>query len=418
MSPAILLAALLLAVPARAERPAVKGLSREEAAARAARVSDAAYRLQFVVGFDEKEFTGVTDISFNLKGAPAPLTVDFGEGLPRKVTANGADTAFDYNGHFLTLPPSALRKGANTVRIEYSHPYSATGSGLYRFKDPADGLVYLYSDFEPFDANLMFPCFDQPDIKAGYAVEVTAPEDWLVVSAARPERVLPAGPGARRWVFPMTKPFSTYVFSLHAGPYMEWRDDFQGLPLGLYARRSLARFVDAEEWFTVTKQGMGFFNRYFDFPYPFGKYDQVLVPDFNSGAMENVGAVTFSERNAPRSRPTPAERLDRADVILHEMAHMWFGDLVTMAWWDDLWLNESFASYMSAVAVDAATEFRDAWLDFNLGTKQWAYWEDQLVTTHPIEAVVPDTEVAFANFDGITYGKGASTLKQLAVLLG
>jgi aminopeptidase N len=409
---------LALSIPSFAGRKAEKGLSRPDAQARAKRVSNVRYLLSVDLDGEATEYTGAVTAAFDLSGASEDLTVDFEGGTVLSVSLNGRKVKPAYNGLFVVLPARSLREGANEVTIAYSHPYSNTGAGLYRFKDPEDGRHYLYTDFEPYDANRLFPCFDQPDIKARYRSIVTAPEDWIVVSSTLETEVMPLGNGRSAWTFPESKPFSTYIFALHAGDYRVWKQNHRGTLLRLMARRSFAKYVDAEDWFNVTKKGFDFFNEYFDYDYPFGKYDQLVVPDFNSGAMENTAAVTFSERYIQRGKSTWNQQRDRADVILHEMAHMWFGNLVTMKWWDDLWLNESFASYMSAVAVHDATRFKDAWEDFLLGYKQWAYWEDQLVTTHPIEAEVPNTAQAFANFDGITYGKGASSLKQVAHLIG
>lgn len=409
---------LAVAAPIHAARAPEPGLSRADAEARARRVSDVAYALEFDLDADAPEFAGTVEAEFELSGADEDLTLDFSGGKVLSLEINGEKYDPEYNGFFLTLPAAALSEGPNRVVVKFSHPYSDSGAGLYRFKDPADGRSYLYTDFEPYDANRLFPCFDQPDLKARYALKVRAPEDWLVVTSVLEDSVLPAGPGRRLWSFPESEVFSTYIFPLHAGPYAEWKDRYEDVPLRLLARRSIAGDVDVEEWFQATKQGLAFFNAYFDYDYPFHKYDQVIVPDFNAGAMENVAAVTFSERFVHRGRPTRLDRMRRAGVILHEMAHMWFGNLVTMRWWDDLWLNESFATYMAYLALREATEFHDAWEVFHLNTKQWAYWEDGLVTTHPIEAEVPNTGDAFANFDGITYGKGASALKQAAFYLG
>jgi aminopeptidase N len=264
----------------------------------------------------------------------------------------------------------------------------------------------------------MFPCFDQPDLKATFQLTARVPKDWTVITSVLPTSTTSDGEATQVWNFPESKLFSTYIFSMHAGPYHQWSDPAAKIPSRLFARKSLAKYVRPEEWFQPTRQGFEFFQTFFGIPYPFAKYDQVIVPDFNSGAMENVAAVTFSERYIPRGTETIQDREDRAEVILHEMAHMWFGNLVTMKWWDDLWLNESFATYMASKALFEATEFKSAWQSFYSDMKQWAYWEDQLVTTHPILADVPNTEAAFANFDGITYGKGAAVLKQLDRLLG
>ncbi|MFH1724959.1 MAG: aminopeptidase N [Elusimicrobiota bacterium] len=414
----------LRAAPARERdlprRPAVKGLSRDVARARARRVSGVRYALLFRLDTEGDVFSGRATIRFDLKGADRPLTVDFAKGTigPEGLSVNGKAAAPEYNGLFLTLPPGSLREGPNEVAIAFSHPYSEAGPGLYRFRAPIDGKVYVYTDFEPYDANNLFPCFDQPDIKATYALTVEAPAYWQVISAVSESEIMP-GPGGRRvWTFPESQRFSTYLFSLHAGPYVVWKSSADGIPLRLFARRAIARHVNVAEWMTITKQGLAFYNEYFDYPYPFGKYDQIIVPDFGGGAMENVAAVTFGEDYVHRGKATWKDRVLRADLILHEMSHMWFGNLVTMKWWDDLWLNESFATYLTYVAMREATEFKDAWQFFHLDTKQWAYWEDQLVTTHPVEADVPDTQEAFANFDGIAYAKGASVLKQAAYYLG
>ena len=415
-----LVAAMATAAKAApATRSMGTGLTREEATRRSLAIENVSYKLSFSLSDKDadKSFSGTVTAHFNVKDAATPLTIDFQDGDVKELVINGRRQAkIQYNKKFVTLP--TLRPGENEVLLRFTHPYSTTGAGLYRFKDREDGKSYVYSNFEPFDANNLFPCFDQPDLKAVYKVSVEAPADWTVVTAVR-EAGLPIVKGKRAsWNFPETAKFSTYLFSLIAGPYQVWEGKAGDIPLRLMARSSLGKYVDAVNWLKITQQGLAFYNDYFAFAYPFKKYDQIVVPDFNAGAMENVGAVTFSERFIQRGAVTTAKREDHADVILHEMAHMWFGDLVTMTWWNDLWLNESFATYMAAMATSQATEYSRSWESFYNGTKQWAYWEDQLVTTHPIEGDVPDTEQAFANFDGITYGKGASTLKALAYYIG
>jgi aminopeptidase N len=324
-----------------------------------------------------------------------------------------------YSKNRVELPGDLLTKGANKVAVNYRQKFSRDGTGLYRFKDPEDGRNYTWTQFEPFYANHMFPCFDQPDLKATMKLKVRAPGDWHVISTTRETSAVGPETGERTWDFPETARLSTYLFSLHAGPYHMWEDKVEKkTPLRLFVRQSLKKYIDPDHWFVPTRQGLKFFGDYFAYAYPFHKYDQIIVPDFNSGAMENVGAVTFSERYVHRGPSTYEQRQGLADTVLHELAHMWFGDLVTMQWWNGLWLNESFASYMAALAMVEATEFKDSWLDFYSGMKSWAYWEDQLVTTHPIEGAVADTQSAFARFDGITYGKGASVLKQLAYYIG
>jgi len=387
------------------------------AAYRSGLLSDIDYDLEFDLARGPELFSGVATLSFGLSAAGAPLTVDFADGAVDAVMVNGKAVGADYNGSFLTLPSAALVSGRNEVRIEFSHPYSRSGQGLHRFVDPEDSRVYLHSHFEPYDANRLFPCFDQPDLKAYYTLVVRAPGSWQVVSAAAPERTEPAG-GAQRWSFPRIGPISTYIFPLHAGDYHVWEAEADGIPLRLFARQSLAEHVVPEDWFRLTEQGFAFFQDWFDMPYPYGKYDQLIVPEFNIGGMENVAAVTYTENFVKRGPYTRDDRERMANTLLHEMSHMWFGDLVTPAWWDGLWLKEAFATYMAYLAQADATEFGDAWHAFYAGSKQRAYDADQLVTTHPIQVPVEDTHYAFSNFDRITYQKGASVLTQLSHFVG
>ena len=287
------------------------------------------------------------------------------------------------------------------------------GTGLHRFQDPVDGRYYLHTQFESNDAHRVYTCFDQPDLKATFDFTVAAPEDWVVVS-----NTAPSSQEEGVWVFPTTPLISTYITAIVTGHYAYWRDQHGDIPLGLYCRQSLAEYLDTPEIFEVTKQGLDFFAQRFGHSYPFGKYDQLFVPEFSAGAMENAACVTHSERMVFRSRVTEASRLSRAETILHEMAHMWSGDLVTMRWFNDLWLNESFATYMAHVSMDRATRFQEAWLDFATKMKARAKAQDQLPTTHPIVADIPDVDAVHLNFDSITYEKGASVLKQLAAWVG
>lgn len=396
-------------------------LTREEAAYRKRVISEPAYRLSIDLTGGDSGFAGVVEMSFTYSVLASeevqPLTVDFRNGRVTAVELDGKPLAYDYNGHFITLPAGRLKAGRRQLRIVYEHPYSQDGAGLYRYRDPEDGRIYLYTDFEPYDANRLFPHFDQPDLKARYTLSVLAPSHWEVVSTTREESITVDGK-ARRWRFPATEPLSSYVFSLHAGEYAVFEDPEFRYPLRLFVRQSMRDYADPAFWFKVSRQGFDFFDAYFELPYPFRKYDQLIVPDFISGAMENVAAVTFNESRLNRGESTRRERMSLTQVIMHEMAHMWFGNITTMAWWNGLWLNESFATVMEQLATAEGTEFTESWHDFFTTTKQWAYLEDQLVTTHPIEQPVGDTDEAFTNFDGITYGKGASVLKQLSFLLG
>lgn len=388
------------------------------AAARAKRVSDVSYRFDLHLPADNVPFTGTANIKFTLRDASQPLTLDFVDGDVHSITLNGKSVAVDHNGFFITLPASALREGAQDLTIAYSHPYRRDGSGLHWFQDPEDNQTYLYTQFEDYHFNKVFPGFDQPDLKATYEMTVATPAHWQVFTAMREDRVEGIDGDYKVWHFPKSEKFSTYIFSLHAGPYKVWEDNSHRVPLRLFARQSYAQYVNAEQWFEVTKQGLDFFDNYFEYPYPFSKYDQGVVPDFNFGAMENVGAVTFTERLQPRRAQTRKDQESMTMVVMHEMAHHWFGNLVTMKWWDDIWLNESFADFMGYYATAKATEFTEAMDSFSGSRKSWGYSEDQWITSHPIVQDIPNTEVVMASIDGITYAKGASALIQLKHYIG
>jgi aminopeptidase N len=392
-------------------------LSQADAAARSARVANVDYTLEFVLTGKET-FSGTTTLDFDLSDASQPLTIDLDKATIASMTVNGKVVAPQYNQWFITIAPADLKAGRNRVTIAYQRPHSTNGEGLHRMVDPVDGRVYTYSHFEPAAAHQMFPLFDQPDLKGTYEVTVTTPGDWVVSSTKRETGIQEIG-ATRRWTFPRTKKLSTYNFSMHAGPYKVWEDSSGKYPMRLFARQSVAAQVSPQDWFKYTKQGLAFFDNYFGVPYQFEKYDQLLVPDFLYGAMENAGAITFAERGfLYKEEMTAAQKQSLAGVIMHEMAHQWFGDLVTMKWWNGLWLNESFASFMGTLATAESTEFSNAWQGFYSGAKQGAYVQDQRVTTHAIETPVPSTANAFDNIDAITYSKGASTLKQLRHLLG
>jgi aminopeptidase N len=359
-------------------------------------------------------FGTTTTVRFRCTEPGATTHLDLTAPRVRSVRLNGADVDVVHDGNRLALPPLAEE---NVLVVEADGAYMRTGEGLHRFVDPVDDAVYLYTQFETFDAHRTYACFDQPDLKAVFRLEVTAPAGWVCVSnGAVVEQ--PAEGEAGTWRFAETPRVSTYITALVAGPYASVHDEHDGIPLGIYCRRSLAEHLDADELFTVTKQGLDFYHRVFDLRYPFGKYDQLFVPEFNAGAMENAGCVTFLEDYVFRSKVTESAYERRAETVLHEMAHMWFGDLVTMRWWDDLWLNESFATYMSVLCQSEATRYTSAWTTFANVEKSWAYRQDQLPSTHPIAADIPDLAAVQLNFDGITYAKGASVLKQLVAWVG
>ena len=394
-------------------------LSQTDAAARALRVSDVSYSIRLDLVAGQETYHGDVTIHFAATGEE-PLFLDFRGRHISRLMLNGGSIEPDWTGYRLTLPGEHLR-ATNELRIEYENDYDTTGDGLHRFVDPEDGSEYVYTNFEPYEAHRLFPCFDQPDLKATYEFNVAAPSTWRVISNAPLAASSPAEAGRTIFSFARTEVFSTYLTALVGGPYVERHVEHGGLHLALYARRSMERYLDeqAAEILEITGQGMDFFARLFDQPYPFAKYDQVFVPEYNAGAMENVGCVTYNEAYLFRDNATDQQRLDRGETFLHELAHMWFGNLVTMRWWDDLWLNESFATYISYLALTEATRFGDgAWKVFNSDIKRWAYQQDQLPTTHPISGTAADTEIAFLNFDGITYGKGASVLKQLVKHIG
>lgn len=404
------------------ERKAAPHLEQDYAAMRAQQLRDVSYRLSVVLNDESDAFTGSLQTDFTLaEGNGADLTIDFNGGTVERLRLNGEDISWDYNGWFITLAADRLPAGENTLTIDYRRPYATDGDGLHRYIDPETGNQYLYTNFQPYNTNKLFPHFDQPNIKAPFTLDVVAPVDWEVISATREERVQERD-DTRHWHFPETAPMPSYIFPLHAGPYHYWEETYSDgdyrVPMRLYARREIREHVVPEDWFTYTRQSFEFFNDYFHEPYMFGKYDQLIVPDFNAGAMENLAAVTFTERFVSRGPKVEAEKVRLANVISHELAHMWFGNLVTLNWWDGLWLNESFATYMAYLQLARHSDFDNTWDIFYSRTKQWAYETDQQVTTHPIELPVPTTADAFTNFDGITYGKGASVLKQLPYYLG
>jgi aminopeptidase N len=390
-------------------------LTRDEAMARSALIQVTSYEVELDLVDGDSTFGSVSVIRFGC-GAPGSSTfIDLTAPAVRGITLNDEPVSLEkFDGDRITLEELAPE---NVLVIVAECSYSRSGEGLHRFTDPADGRVYLYSDLETFDAHRVYACFDQPDMKASYELTVTAPADWLVVSNMAPESSSPAA-GALRWHFPPTPIMPTYITAVAAGPYHVVRDTHDGIPLGLFCRQSLAEYLDADEILEVTRQGFDFYHGSFGIKYPFGKYDQLFVPEFKEGAMENAGCVTFLEAYIFRSRVTDFAHEARAETILHEMAHMWFGDLVTMRWWDDLWLNESFATWAGTLAQSEATRWTAAWTTFAQLYKAWAYRQDQLPSTHPIAADIPDIRAVEVNFDGITYAKGAAVLKQLVAYVG
>ncbi|AGZ39831.1 aminopeptidase N [Actinoplanes friuliensis] len=389
-------------------------LTRAEAIARAATVAVTAYEIDLDLTAAGDTFRSRTVLRFDAKAGettfvelePAELISATLNGTPVDASALAEER----------LALTGLAQ-SNELVVEALMTYSNTGEGLHRFTDPADDRVYLYAHMFLDGARRIFPCFDQPDLKAPFTLHVTAPDGWLVAANGEPA----TEPAGGSWQFAPTKPLSTYFVSLIAGPYHARTDEHDGIPLALYCRQALAEHLDeqADEIFTITKQCLDRYHQIFDVRYPFGHYQQAFVPEFNFGAMENPGLVVFRDEFIHRSAVTDGEREQRAMVIAHEMAHQWFGDLVTMAWWDDLWLNESFAEYLGTRITAEATRFTETWTTFAMHRKAWGMRADQRQSTHPVApSDVDDTALALLNFDGISYAKGAAVLRQLVAWVG
>ncbi len=400
-------------------------LTRDEAAARAELVTVSHYDVALDLSGDDRDFHSVTTITFDANEG-ADTFVDLVSAYVNAITLNGEP--LDTGAHRDNRIALSGLAEHNTLVVDARCQYMHTGEGLHRFVDPADGRSYCYSQFEVPDARRVYATFEQPDLKATFAFTVTVPAGWTVFSNAptpTPTKGLVAASGdgeAWRYTFSETRPMSTYITAIVAGPYegqtsQLTSSDGREIPLGVWCRASLVDHLDADAIFDVTRKGFAFFESQYGIPYPFDKYDQIFVPEYNAGAMENAGCVTFRDQYIHRSRPTAAELETRANTILHELAHMWFGDLVTMKWWNDLWLNESFAEFMSHLALAEGTEWTDAWTGFML-RKDWGLRQDQLPTTHPIKAQINDLADVEVNFDGITYAKGASVLRQLVSYVG
>ncbi len=391
-----------------------------EATERAALIEVQNYDIDLDLTTRDETFISTTTVRFTGLKPGASTFIDAVGKSVISASLNGVtvDTS-DYDGESIFLTDLAEK---NELKLVIEGIYSKSGEGLHRFVDPADNEVYLYTQHETADARRTFPCFDQPDLKATFSITALVPAHWEVISNNPVESITEVKSESKRWVFTRTPIISTYLTAIVAGAYERVDDVYVGqktVPLGLFCRKSLAPHMDSEEIFKITKQGFAFYEKEFGLAYPFDKYDQLAVAEFNAGAMENVGCVTFGEDYFVfRSKVTENNYNWRANVILHEMAHMWFGDLVTMTWWEDLWLNESFAEWASYVALEQATRFTNSWTVFNAERKNWAYRQDQLSSTHPIVVAMEDMEAVRTNFDGIAYAKGASVLQQLVAHVG
>lgn len=396
-------------------------LTRIEAEERVATVSAPAYEVALDLTRGGEVFRSETVVRFRGEAGASTFIEACTETL-HSVVLNGEalDPATVSDGTRIRLERLAAD---NELRVVADARYTNTGEGLHRFVDPVDDAVYLYTEFAVAEANRVYAVFDQPDLKASVRFTITAPAEWKVLSNAPTPEPMPASEGAATWAFETGPVISSYIVALIAGPYAAWHDsarsvDGRDIPLGLFTRASLARYAEPDVMFETVRAGLGFYEAAFGVPYPYGKYDQIFVPEYNWGAMENVGAVTFNESYLFRARVSDARREQRAIVVLHELSHMWFGNSVTMRWWNDLWLNESFATWASILATSRVTEFTGVWATFASDEKTHAAEQDQLPSTHPIVAEIRDLADVEVNFDGITYDKGASVLKQLVAWVG
>ena len=403
-----------------------QNLTRLEAADRSATVHTQTYDVTLDLTRGETVFGSSTTVRFT--STPGSSTfIDLIAPVVHSISLNGRalDPAEIYADSRITLTELAAD---NELVVVADCAYMHTGEGLHRFTDPADGETYLYSQFEVPDSRRVFAVFEQPDLKASFTFTVTTPVNWTVLSNSPTPEPTPAkasdGSGdAHTFAFAPTEPMSSYVTAIVAGPYVGVTDEYvagdgRTVPLGVYCRKSLAEHMDSAEILDLTKRGFAYYENLFATHYAFTKYDQIFVPEFNAGAMENAGCVTHRDDYIFRSRPVEARVERRAVTILHELAHMWFGDMVTMTWWNDLWLNESFAEFASTLATAEITRWSQAWTTFQTLEKGWAYNQDQLSSTHPVAAEINDLHDVEVNFDGITYAKGASVLAALVGYVG
>ena len=402
-------------------------LTQVEAAGRAAAVGDVRYELRLDLAANAATFRGKLRARFTLvAGHTGSIFLCFRGQTIHSLSVNGvAIDAPDWNGYRLTLPATRLKAGAeNLLEVTYENAYDTGGDGVFRFIDPEDQAEYIYTNFEPYEAHRMAPLFDQPDIKGKLSLSVAAPAAWRVFGNGAETATSPEGDGGTLHTFAETPPLASYLFSFAAGPFAGRRFEVPipgratPVQVGLWSRGSLEKYLSYDLFEKMTSQAFIYYGELFGREYPFEKLDHVYCPEFNVGAMENVGLISYTERYIFLSTPTPSDLTDLAEVVFHEIAHMWFGNLVTMRWWDDLWLNESFATYAAALCLTEGSEHTSAWQEFNVQLKRWSLVEDDSPTTHPIAGTVADTDQTFLNFDGITYGKGGAVLKQLGARLG
>jgi aminopeptidase N len=390
-------------------------LTQEEALNRRSQILSVRYDIHLIFAKEERKFRGKTLLSLKLADLSKDLLIDF-MGTIRKMEINGQEFSnYTFNNGKIIIPKASLTTPLK-IQISFDNNFQSNAYGLFYFLDPVDQSEYIYTNLEPFGAHLIFPCFDQPDLKAIFKLSVTAPKNWKVIGNEIVDSKVQQKENLH-WHFRPTSPISTYLFAVGAGDYVQWSSEHKGLPLELYARKALAEFVDAKELFRITQEAIDGFSKYYDYPFPYSKYVHLFAPQLLSAAMENPGMVTINERFIFRSLPSVAFQNERIRLILHEASHMWFGNLVTMRWWDDLWLNEAFATYTASLMHVMKLGSEQNWIEF-LTLKHWGLITDLRPNTHPVEMPTKTANEATVNFDGITYGKGASVLKQLHFFVG
>jgi aminopeptidase N len=395
-----------------------QGISRQLARARAGRVSNVRYDLSFTLTPRASTLAGEVQIRFSLRRT-SPLLLDFRQGRVGSVQINGASSPVVVENGHLELFPASLKRGENEVRIQFTAPVASAGAAITRFEDRDDNSEYIYTLFVPMDASMAFPCFDQPDLKARFKLAVTAPAAWTVVSNGPVESAVEADPDQRRTVFAETQPISTYLFAFAAGPFRKLQGA-PGLP-AIYARAAAVERARPEvaRFEQITSQGMRYFADYFAQPFPFAKYDTVLIPGLAYSGMEHAGATFLREESVLfRTAPTQSDRLRRDILVLHELAHQWFGDLVTMRWFDDLWLKEGFAQYMAFHALDSFEPGEHVWKRFYESIKPAAYAIDATQGATPIYQDIPNLQDAKSAYGAIVYSKAPGVLRQLVYVLG
>lgn len=412
---------------AKIEKTRSGTLLRDEAAIRAKQIQKVAYQLAFLLDEKADTFKGKATLRFVFRSKGLKKNQDLWVDLVAKnihsATINSKPVTDltakrRYNGERLWLKDSELVQGQNELAVEYEAEYGKAGHGLVKNTDRQDGNTYLYTNLEPFHAHQVFPCFDQPDLKGTYQITVDAPESWTVISTQRETKLGINDEGHKRWTFPTTPPISPYTFALHAGPFSVWKAFAEKTPLRLFARKSVAGNVDQAEWFDVTRRGIEFYQTHFGNDYPLSKYDQVIVPNLTVDGVEGAGAALFTERFVFQDRTTEDRKRERSIAILRELSHAWFGNLVTIRWWNGLWLKESFATFMATWALEQNTPVKGAWHSFFAAAKTTAYDEDLRATAHVVDISVPDTDAAYKSYDPTGYGKGAALIKQLVRTIG